>query len=412
MSSRALRDVILRAMHGSLITGLAVTGCHETVPAAPDAGPSRDAGVGGAGGKLWRDGGGVAGRGGRNAPPLPENCFENPVGRCCRELVCFPKPASSEGDAGATGSDDAGQVAAACPQSRQNDGFCTSYGSLQSEQDGECCYIRTQGNCCGRPFLDGAHMLLAPVCSRTDWLEPVDDVVDLAEASFRGALASAWLRDAQLEHASIASFSRFSLQLLALGAPAALVVAAQRAALDEVDHAQACFALASRFAGRPLGPSALPMPASLVVSSLAGASAAAVHEGCVAETIAARIAYEQLQHASDEQAQAVLIRIATDETGHAALAYQFVRWALSVGGAEVCAAVQVAFDSARQQLLAATEERDADVPTDVWHAHGRLSAKEQRACELSCLRDVIEPCFRSLMDDAQPDFGSEQVSAE
>jgi hypothetical protein len=241
-------------------------------------------------------------------------------------------------------------------------------------------------------------MLLAPARPRTDWLEVSLGLADVSDAATCAALARAWLRDAQLEHASIAAFTRFSLQLLALGAPAELVSAAQRAALDEVDHAQACFSLASRYAGRAVGPGELPMPSSLMLTSLADAAVACVHEGCVAETIAARVAYEQLQHASDEQAHAALIRIAMDETRHAALGYQFVRWAIAAGGGAVYEAVQAAFAASRQQLMAADPGVQEPVALEIWHAHGRLSASEQRACVLATLRDVIEPCSDALLD--------------
>jgi hypothetical protein len=255
---------------------------------------------------------------------------------------------------------------------------------------------------CGRPFFDGEQLLLAPVCPRTDWLEAPSSLAVVPDAATRAALARAWLRDAQLEHASIASFARFSLQLLAFGAPAELIASAHRAALDEVEHAQACFALASRYAGRALGPGQLPMPSSFAAISLAETAATTMREGCIAETIAARLAYEQLQHASDETAQAALLRIATDETQHAGLAYQFVRWAISTGGAEVHASVERAFASAREQLLAAEiKPQEDDVALGDWHAHGRLSAREQRVCELSCLQEVIEPCASSLLDGSR-----------
>lgn len=47
-----------------------------------------------------------------------------------------------------------------------------------------------------------------------------------------------WSLAAQQEHASIASFSKFSLELMAVGAPAALLVRAHEAALDEINHAR------------------------------------------------------------------------------------------------------------------------------------------------------------------------------
>jgi hypothetical protein len=257
--------------------------------------------------------------------------------------------------------------------------------------------VGTTSAAAGRPFFDGEQLLLAPAEASADWLDGPAGGHDVPDDKTRDALARAWLRDAQLEHASIASFARFTLQLLALGAPPELIAAAQRATLDEVEHAQACFGLASRFAGRSLGPGELPMPSSLGFTSLADAAASAVHEACVAETLAARLAFEQLQHASDARAHDVLIRIATDETRHAALGYQFVRWALASRQEPVRVAVQAAFARASQQLLAAEPAPQEQVELDIWHAHGRLSASEQRAIALQCLREVIEPCASSLL---------------
>ena len=241
-------------------------------------------------------------------------------------------------------------------------------------------------------------MLGAGSRSRSDWMGAPITGPTLVDDVTRHALAQAWLRDARMEHASIASFAHFTLQALALGAPAELIADAQRAALDEVAHAQACFALASRYAGDALGPAELPMPSSLAVLPLADASAAAVREGCVAETLAALIAAEQLAHATDPAARAALQRIAQDEARHAELAYRFVRWALAVGGHDVRAAVQTAFALARAEVLAANESlQPTDVSASAWQAHGRLSSRQERACMLAGLEQVIEPCQRALL---------------
>lgn len=53
-----------------------------------------------------------------------------------------------------------------------------------------------------------------------------------------------------MEHASVAAFARFTLQLLAMGAPAELVQASVGAAADELDHARLRFGIADRFDGR------------------------------------------------------------------------------------------------------------------------------------------------------------------
>lgn len=398
MSTRSLRELVLSAMHGSLITGLAAAGCGDPVaPPRPDAGaadggqqtPPPKGGTGGTGGVGGRD---VA---------LPANCFRNPVGTCCRDLVCVDPPSSSGAldDAGSDTADAGGS--AMCPErSPMQSNTCDNYGRLQSVEDGQCCYVRTHGTCCGRPFLDAGRMLGAKEQSRRDWLQAQVYPETSIEAMTRAALARAWQMDATTEHASIASFARFTLQLLSLGAPADLVADVQRAALDEVGHAQACYELASRYAGRALGPGELPMPRQLTVVPLAQAAAEAVHEGCVAETIAAQQAHEQLQHALDPQVRAALQVIAADEARHAALAYRFVRWAVEIGGAEVTEAVHAAFARARLQLMADVLQPQADqdgLQWTVWREHGRLTADEQRAAALACWHEVIEPCAGALL---------------
>ncbi len=61
----------------------------------------------------------------------------------------------------------------------------------------------------------------------------------------RAALGAAWLRNALMEHASVAALARFTLELLAVGAPADLIRDSNAAASDETRHAELCFALAA-----------------------------------------------------------------------------------------------------------------------------------------------------------------------
>lgn len=211
-------------------------------------------------------------------------------------------------------------------------------------------------------------------------------------------LARAWLRDASLEHASIASFARFTLQALALGAPADLVARAQLAGLDEVAQARLCFTLASRYAETPIGPGVFPMEGVLGSCTLAEAAAASVREGCVGETLAALQARLQLEHAEDPDVRMALQRIADDEARHAELAWRFVRWALAQGDRSVHVAVEHAFREslARVQTEALRSQPAVDLAT--WRAHGRLTVAQERACQLDAAREVIEPCLRTLLD--------------
>jgi hypothetical protein len=249
--------------------------------------------------------------------------------------------------------------------------------------------------------LVGGEMRRAAALVRGDWIENgVDDAC--IDAGAESALAQAWLEDARLEHASIASFARFTLELLALGAPADLIADAQRATGDEVDHARRCFTLASRYAGQPLGPGPLGIEGQVLRSTLVDIAMSAVREGCVGETLAALQASAQLESASDARVRDVLAVIAADEARHAELAWRFVHWAIETGGAAVRTAVAGAF----QETLAEIASDGAPAPSRggvdaaLWRAHGRLSPREERKCRTAAAREVIEPCARALLSHA------------
>ncbi|HYQ14697.1 MAG TPA: ferritin-like domain-containing protein, partial [Polyangiaceae bacterium] len=175
-----------------------------------------------------------------------------------------------------------------------------------------------------------AEARVAPVVGRGDWgaLAVAMPRLDHLTASERAVLAEHWTRLGQLEHASIAAFARFSLQLLSLGAPPELVEACTRALGDETAHTRLCFRLASAYAGRDIGPGPLDVSGSLEVTSLADIVDLVIAEGCFGETSAALDALDAADSASDPVIAAAYAQIAADEQRHAELAFQFVRWAL------------------------------------------------------------------------------------
>ncbi len=183
---------------------------------------------------------------------------------------------------------------------------------------------------CGRPFLIEGVPRVAPVIANADWNEIsacAPQVEHLSPAE-RTVLAEHWTRLGQMEHASIAAFARFSLQLLALGAPPQLVEGCTTALADETAHTRLCFHLASSYAGCTLGPGPLNIEHSLEHSSLLEIVDLVLAEGCIGETQAALTAVEAADAARDPVIRAAYARIAVDEQNHAALAFRFIRWAL------------------------------------------------------------------------------------
>lgn len=269
-------------------------------------------------------------------------------------------------------------------------------GAVREDQ---CCYeFVASCGVSGRPFLVGERARTARAQRREGgaWGAAArPDVAQLSQET-RAALADAWLRDALLEHASIASFSRFSLEMMAVGAPAELLDAAHDAARDEVRHAALCFGLASAYAGAALAPAPFAFGGGVEVSSdIAEIAARAVREGCVGETIAAVQASEQLALATDAAVRGALAIIAEDEARHAELAWRFVAWALKVGGGAVREAVSAAFEAS---FAAPPPDAPAtDAPKDALAAHGRADSVVLAASHRRALRDIITPAMRALL---------------
>lgn len=265
------------------------------------------------------------------------------------------------------------------------------------EQDGLCCVLfEGSSKCCeGRPFIVDDELRTASIVCRTDWQGDERPAIDELTPAERAALAAAWQADGLMEHASIASFARFVLHLLALGAPPSLVAAAQQAMADEVEHARGCFALAGAYAGHPVGPGPLAIDGALTGPiSLRDAAVAAVIEGCIGETLAAHQALAAAEVASEPTVRRVLAGIAEDEARHAELAWRFVAWALAQGDAEVRMAVASAFAGARP---VAPSEDAAPIAAAIWRAHGRLSPREQARALERGHREIIAPCARALL---------------
>jgi hypothetical protein len=264
---------------------------------------------------------------------------------------------------------------------------------------GTCCYqgVVEPNYICGtgRPFTVAEGARTAARRERRDWCAPRSpDAAAALDPATRRALAAAWAREASYEHASIASFARLSLELLAVGAPPELVRDAQRAMGDEIRHAELCFALASGYAGVPVGPDALPFDGALGRVSLADVAAAVVREGCIGETLAALAAAEARDLATDPAVRAALDEIATDEADHAAMSWRLAAWAHDVGGDDVRAAIAAAFAASVDPSFS---DEGEDVALDAFHANGRLTAAELRAAASRALAEVVRPAAAALL---------------
>ncbi|WP_434421555.1 ferritin-like domain-containing protein [Nannocystis pusilla] len=322
-----------------------------------------------------------------------------------QKYVCFPVP---DGLADCAACDEV------CTQSWANaaasgDPFC-SYNELivqcgpdpmPAEPD-QCCYFVAHGDgmvCEGRPFVVEGEGRVAPNLRRSDWGGQVLPSLAGLDDPTRAALADLWGAAAADEHASVAAFARFALQLLAVGAPASLVDGAQRAMADEIAHARACYALAGAYAGTPMGPGRLDMSSALGDTDLPALAAAAVREGCVGETLAALLAQVATFQADDYAVRSALKQIAVDEGRHSQLAWRFVQWALGRSPA-VREAVREAFAAALREPIA-VRPWPADADPEQLRAHGRLSPEVQMTLCRDALVGVIGPAADALLGRAE-----------
>ncbi|WP_437491459.1 ferritin-like domain-containing protein [Sorangium sp. So ce1014] len=325
------------------------------------------------------------------------------------KVACFawpPDDAGGAGGGGGGGGTGAGEPVV-CPSRSEAQEILNQPGvashHVKSDgalEDDQCCYQADVISICeGRPYLVDEAARTAPfVRARggAGWsaAEAMTPRIEPLAAELRETLAAAWTRDALFEHASVASFGRFALELLAAGAPADLVEEAHRAALDEARHARLCFALASAYAGETIAPGAFPFDGRVEVEAdLASMAARAAKEGCIGETIAAVIAAEELGAAEDPAVRSALAIIAADEGRHAELAWRTVAWAIRAGGERVRAAVEEVFAGLGRVEVAGDDGAEGAQLA----AHGRFGAAARGEAAARAIEEIVRPAARLLL---------------
>jgi hypothetical protein len=317
----------------------------------------------------------------------------------CAAAECIVNNACSSGECGVSSYDDGcGQITSlAC---RNNDDACRLDADC-GDTDWEFCaadlaanaWSCTSQTCAiGRPLLvaDGART--APATERDDWSARVAPETESLDSALRDALATQWQHVAAFEHASVASFARFSLQLLALGAPPELLSEAQRAAMDEVEHARIAYAIAGAYAGRKIGPGPLDLSDVPLATDRRTAMLELVAEACVGETLGVAEAYELARLVQDPNVRRVHERIAADEQRHAELAWRALAWMLEDADDTLRTEVRATFDAA---AASAAQTNPAD-PAVVAPEHGLPSGRCLGDLRRQALHDVVLPCAAQL----------------
>lgn len=155
----------------------------------------------------------------------------------------------------------------------------------------------------------------------------------------RCAAAAVWMRRACLEWASVPAFLELAQQLKTAGAPPELVGRARAAAVDELGHAVGSVQVAQELGD--LTCVALDPPSTGHRAPVTGAAALerlaieSWQDGCVGEGVAAAVAVEEREGATNDLARAIQRQIAVEESRHAELAWDVVEWALGIDPSRV-----------------------------------------------------------------------------
>ena len=211
----------------------------------------------------------------------------------------------------------------------------------------------------GRPFIDttGKSLQASPVLvADLSWLgyleeKDTDESFNLSNSTEHVALSLGedWTRRALAEHASVASFSAFSIALMTNQAPSILVEDSLKAAQDEIRHAKVSFDIASILTGKEVGPGPLPASKLEFKQDLTALALSVAREGCVDETLSTFSAaleanaiddvlnsvtgntkYSNIDHDVLALMRDELKQISVEESSHSALAWRTLSWICSV----------------------------------------------------------------------------------
>jgi hypothetical protein len=333
-------------------------------------------------------------------PPGPPQAPTPPAPSCPEGNFCVASAPASSGNAAPAPFQACAAAAPVptAPGSRSHhvtfDGETTK--RERSAHPGACCYhwvILCPG---GRALRGSLGAVAAAAVARRDWAAVIPQLKAAVTAEERAALAAHWEREAAAEHASIAAFARASLSLLAVGAPAGLLAETHAAAMDEVEHARAAYALASLYSGAHRGPGQLDLSTlGPVATTPAALAAETLIDGCVGESVAALALREAAAVAADPVLAEILNRIASDEEQHTQVAFRTVAWAFGEAEEEVRTALLAGVRRLEDELHSTSDE-DAPEGPDL-SAHGVLSPSAQRAIRRRALLDVVLPSIRALL---------------
>ena len=226
--------------------------------------------------------------------------------------------------------------------------------------------------------------------SRSDWQAGTAPSVDGLTVDMRAQLGRFWREIAGLEYASVASFSRFNLQLMALGAPPELLLDTQRATIDEIEHTQLAYCMVSAYEGRPVGPAPFELGGLSIETTPEAALRSLLDEACIGEVLGAAEAQVSAKNAQDPIVRRAFERIAHEESMHAGLAWRTLTWML-----ETWPELNSQASDWLNEMLSGYLNREA-FESPHHPEHGLIGAREKLVIYREAIDTVIVPIAREL----------------
>lgn len=249
-------------------------------------------------------------------------------------------------------------------------------------------------------------ILLAPIAQSQNWIDPQNltssrrSLLDtMLTAPQKRVVADVWRQNGRAEHASIASFSRLSVDLLAVGAPMQLITHAHQDALDEVRHTETCFRIAALIDGEMHSPAAFPevhhakSRSTVHAKALQELAIEGLIDGALYEGVAADLLAKLAHEAATPFLQETLHGIAADERRHAEHGWEILQWCIQTGGLDVVQAVQHAWAQIPQHIAPTVSPETADGSLTAFGVHGaQLEAACYEARYAQLHHDVTHLC--------------------
>lgn len=248
----------------------------------------------------------------------------------------------------------------------------------------------------GTPLASEHHKLMQRRQKPIPWDQANPDELT---AEQRQRVGRTWMKRSEAEYLAISTFAVLTIDLAAAAAPADVMSLCNRAAIDEIRHAELCLRMASIYLGQQKQPAVKmsTLPDDPKKSRRAQAIANTLLVSCASETYATTILCTARDQSSDPVTREVLTAIYSDEVQHARLGWSYLRYCIDRDG-------QRAIDAAAEMVPIAirgvanvveTPRPNQPIP-DVLRKHSIMLPAEERVVFSSCVREVIVPGFEAL----------------